>query len=156
MELYRDNTHQNKILKQYKPSQVYAKWIPCTEVVDDMVYDGDWDNPIYGSGRWGIYEKAPLSGQEVFLYVVETTTHKYRDITDYDVAKLYRMNKYIKAKEAGFMNPDNYSEAAEVNEFNNILKEKEKKRFSDENKEKAKDMWGRITNRPYITAGIDL
>ena len=148
MILHRKNTYHVEALNNLK---CYAKWIPCTVVGDnDGVSEGDWDSPIYGSGRWGIYTRGINSNEEQLVHVVESPTHQYRNVSDDDIRKIRKRNRYLRAKEAGFMNVDNYSESKEVHEFNRILKEKEKKRQSEENREKGKEMWGPITGRPYI------
>lgn len=155
MELFKNNLRQNKTLSQYS-KDVYTKWIPCTIVGGNgLTCEGDWDNPVEESGRWAIFSRGLNTHNEILQYIVETENHHYRDITEYDVAKLYRLDKYRKAKELGYMNSENYNQVKEIEEFNRILKAQERQKQSELNKEKAKDMWGYVTGRPYITAGME-
>lgn len=150
MDLNRDNQKQNKILRKYS-SDLYAKWIPCTYLDENGVIQGcELEDGSEGTGRWGIYTRGVKSGKEYLIYIAETPSHNFRDISyDYDMSILHKRDKNRKKS------PYKYNQVKEIQEANNETRGKEDKRFSEEAREKAKEMWGPVTGRPYITAGME-
>jgi hypothetical protein len=150
VDLSRDPTKANKILKQYS-NDVFARWIPSTYIDESGLIQGQDDLSMHipYSGKWGVYERNK-KGKEYLIYIVETQEHNYRDITEIDLWNLYKADRY---KQSTTLNPEKWNPAKDVNERNRERDMKIDRRFRSEVREKAKDMWGTITNRPYITAG---
>lgn len=154
MDLNRKPIRENKILKKYS-GNIWAEWIPSTYVDEKGLVQEqeEWSEHIPGSGRWGVFTRGLRTQKPYLIYIADTPYHNYRDINyDIDMKILYNSDR---AKRKEFMNTDNYRQYKELRENNRIKKEKEDRRFSEEAKEKARDMWGYVTGRPYITGGID-
>ena len=145
---------QNKIIKRYS-SDLKVKWLHCT-VQDEkgITQEGDYGNPIPGSGRYAVYEVFHCSRQrrlrDELLYIVETPDGRFRDVHENIDFKLL---EYSDKETKGCMNSANYNAAESWKNQEAEREEKENRRFSEENRAKAADMWGYVTKRPYITVG---